>query len=160
MAKTTQKSDQGKCEKHNKTSCIATRSATKKSWVGSVFCRCVCSLRWMITVIVFSIFLIFPIRGCQYLIRKPKWKRVPRFGVFFLFLVCSCRVVLYCAMLCDVVSCEIVLCSVVFCCVLLCCVVSFWKHFLITFNTILMTFLTFFSYLFLVTFLTFRGSEL
>ena len=62
-------------------------------------------------------------------------------------------------MLCDVVSCEIVLCSVVFCCVLLCCVVSFWKHFLILLDTILITFLTFFSYLFLVTFLTFRGSK-
>jgi len=61
-------------------------------------------------------------------------------------------------MLCGVVSCEIVLCSVVCCGVLLCFVVSFWRHFLIIFETVLMIVLTFFSYLFLVTFLTFCGS--
>ena len=72
VVKTTQTNDLNKCAKNNKIYCIATRSATTKSWVGSVFCGCVCSLRWMITVIVFSIFLIFLIRGCQYLIRKPK----------------------------------------------------------------------------------------
>ena len=37
--------------------------------------------------------------------------------------------------------------------------VSFWKYFLIILDNILMTFLTFCSYLFLVTFLTFRGSK-
>jgi hypothetical protein len=72
VVKTTQKNDQKKYAKNNKNDCIATRSATKKSWVGSVFCVFCCSLRWIITVIVFSIFLIFLIRGCKYLIIKPK----------------------------------------------------------------------------------------
>ena len=70
--KATPKDDQTKCAKNNKNDCIATRSATKKIWAGSVFVCFCCSLRWMITLSVFSIFLIFLIRGCQYLIRKPK----------------------------------------------------------------------------------------
>ena len=70
----------------------------------------------------------------------------------------SCHVVLCCAMLCDVVSCEIVLCSVVCCCVLLCFVVSFWRRFLDHFGYHFDDICDVFSYLFLVTFLTFRAS--
>jgi hypothetical protein len=62
-SKPPQKTRSNKCAKNNKNDCIATRSATKKIWAGSVFVCFCCSLRWMFTLIVFSILSSFSSGG-------------------------------------------------------------------------------------------------